>query len=132
MEKHPGVVFTSGRRTVKQQAKAMAGNVSANRKWIEQTYVASPQRTKLQKWVDEHPKAKSKADIAAGLESIFETFTDAQKNQFSRHITGQAFDLQPVPGAAGKKIKDTIRSLPKLRKFLEKEGGLVRWHADFK
>ena len=131
VQKHPNVVFTSGRRTIKQQASAMAGNIKLNRKWIEETYAASPQRTKLQKWVDQHPQATTKAAIAAGLESVFETFTDKQKNQFSRHITGQAFDVQPVAGEAGKKIKKTIKALPNLRKFLTKEGGLVRWHADF-
>src|SRR5450631_2048548 len=32
---HPNVVFTSGRRSVKQQADAMAGNIEENRQYIE-------------------------------------------------------------------------------------------------
>src|SRR6185503_21125015 len=40
----PDVVFTSGRRTVSQQANAMAGNVVQNRNWIAETYVASQER----------------------------------------------------------------------------------------
>ena len=51
--------------------------------------------------------------------------------RLSKHFSGQAFDVQPVAGAAGSAIKKTIRALPKLNNFLEKEGGLVRWHADF-
>ncbi len=37
-------------------------------------------------------------------------------------------------GAAGKgaTVKKAIADLPNLRRFLDTEGGLVRWHADFK
>lgn len=131
LQAHPNVKFTSGRRNVEDQARAMAGNVVQNRKWIQQTYAATPQRAALQKWVNDHPAAKTKAAIAAGLLSVMETWTDKQKTSISRHITGQAFDVQPVGGLAGTAIKKTIRKLPNLRKFLEREGGLVRWHADF-
>jgi len=38
--------------------------------------------------------------------------------------------VQPVEkDAAG--IKKAIRGLPGLGRFLEKEGGLIRWHAQF-
>jgi hypothetical protein len=131
LDKHPTVKFTSGRRNVAQQASAMAGNVRVNRKWIQETYTDTPQRKALQKWVDDHPDAKTKAAIAAGLESVMTTWSDLQKSRLSRHFSGQAFDVQPVVGDAGKTIKKTIRALPNLRQFLEKEGGLVRWHADF-
>jgi hypothetical protein len=131
LEKHPEVIFTSGRRTVQQQASAMAGNVRKKRKWIEQTYSDTPQRRALQKWVDDHPEAKTASAIAAGLESVMKDWSDAQKARLSRHFSGQAFDVQPVGGAAGTAIKKMIRNLPNLRKFLEKEGGLVIWHADF-
>jgi hypothetical protein len=131
LAKHPEVKFTSGRRNAEEQASAMAGNVVTKRKWIRDTYADTPQRAALQKWVDEHPKAKTKKAIAAGLLSVMNTWSDKQKGKLSRHFSGQAFDVQPVSGAAGTKIKKTIRALPNLRKFLEKEGGLVRWHADF-
>ena len=36
--RHPYVVFTSGRRGVTDQARAMASNVVRNRRWIDQTY----------------------------------------------------------------------------------------------
>ena len=41
LKAHPEVMFTSGRRTVDEQASAMAANVVKRRKWIEQTYVKS-------------------------------------------------------------------------------------------
>lgn len=129
LKDHPTVVFNSGRRTVKGQADAMAPNIVKNRKWIEQTYAQSAQRDALQKWVDDHPEAKTAAAISSGLVPIMDKWTDAERATLSRHFSGQAFDVQPV--ANGDAIKKTIRALPNLRKFLEEEGGLVIWHADF-
>lgn len=127
----PDLVFTSGRRDSKAQARAMAGNVVRNRRWIVETYTASPQRAQLQRWVDEHPEARTAAQIGAGLEAVMADWSDAQKARLSRHFSGQAFDIHPVAGAQGTRIKAAIRRLPHLRKFLENEGGLVIWHADF-
>ena len=124
------IIFTSGRRGVEQQASAMAGNVVRKRKWIQQTYRASAQRDALQRWVDTHPEAKTRAAIAAGLKGIMDGWTDAQKARFSKHFGGLAFDVRPVTQNAAK-IKTFIRRLPHLHKFLEKEGGLTIWHADF-
>lgn len=125
------VKFTSGRRSIERQASAMAPNVVKNRKWIEQTYKASPQRTALQKWVDDHPTATTAAAIAAGLEGVMKSWTEAQQRNFSRHITGDAFDVQPVAGAQGEKIKQAIAKLPKLNWHTFQEGGLEIWHAQF-
>lgn len=125
------VKFTSGRRSIERQAAAMAPNVVKNRKWIEQTYKASPQRTALQKWVDDHPAATTVAAIAAGLESVMNSWTEAQQRNFSRHITGDAFDVQPVAGAQGEKIKQAMAKLPKLNWHTFQEGGLEIWHAQF-
>jgi hypothetical protein len=126
---HPEVIFTSGRRTAQEQAEAMADNVVRRRKWIAQTYVKTRERDALQNWIDIHPEATSQAAIAAGLESLLSGWSDEQKTRVSLHFCGHAFDVQPVPH--GDAIKKTIRSLPNLRKFLEMEGGLIRWHADF-
>jgi hypothetical protein len=129
---HPSVVFMSGRRTVKGQADAMAGNVVANRNYIEETYAASTERDVLQKWVDDHPGATSKSAISTGLEGIMNGWSDAQKRKLSLHFSGEAFDVEPVSGSDGDAIKTTIKHLPKLRRFLESEGGLTIWHAEFK
>ena len=50
--------------------------------------------------------------------------------KISRHLTGRAFDLRPVTQNA-EAIKADVRALPGLNKFLEKEAGHVRWHAQF-
>lgn len=125
------VKFTSGRRSISEQAAAMAPNVVQNRRYVEQTYKDTPQRTALQKWVDDHPTATSASAIAAGLEGIMTSWTEAQQRNFSRHITGDAFDVQPVSGPQGEKIKEAIAKLPKLNWHTFKEAGLEIWHAQF-
>lgn len=125
------VKFTSGRRSIAEQGAAMAPNVLRNRKWIEQTYKDTPQRADLQNWVDDHPEAKTASTVAAGLEGVMNGWTEAQKRTFSRHITGDAFDVQPVAGATGDKIKSAITMLPKLDWSTFNEGGLEIWHAQF-
>ena len=127
---HPSVKFTSGRRNKPDQARAMASNVIRNRNWIEDTYAVSTVSKACQKWVDSHPDAKTQEDIAAGLLSVLDAATDAHLARLSRHLSGDAFDVQPVETDA-EAIKKTIRGLKGLDIFLEKEGGLVRWHAQF-
>ena len=129
--KHPTLIFTSGRRDKGDQARAMASNVVSNRKWIVQTYMANDVSAACQKWVDDNPQAQVAADIAAGLLSVLNGFDDAELRHLSKHLSGDAFDVQPVTANATQ-IKADIRALPGLDKFLEKEGGLVRWHAQFK
>ena len=125
--KHPTIEFTSGRRGIFQQAHAMARNVVVNRQWIGQTYLAG---AKLQAWVDQHPEAKTVDEITAGLEQVMQALAPEELVKISRHLTGRAFDVRPVTANA-EAIKADILSLPGLHKFLDKEGGLVRWHAQF-
>lgn len=129
-QRFPNTVFTSGRRNRSDQARAMASNVVHNRKWIGQTYSPSPASQACQKWVDDHAEATTQDAIAAGLFTVLNTFADVDLRRLSKHLSGDAFDVQPViPDAEA--IKDFIRHLPGLSKFLDKEGGLVRWHAQF-
>ena len=129
-QKHPTVSFASGRRSKADQARAMAGNVVQKRKWIEQTYAKSTACQKCQKWVDDNPEKKTKEEIETGLSSVFNELTDAELAQLSKHLSGEAFDVQPVDTNADK-IKATIRGLTGLKIFLDTEGGLTRWHAQF-
>jgi hypothetical protein len=129
-EAHPAVTFTSGRRDKDEQAGAMAGNVTKNRKWIEQTYVKSKARDACQKWVDDNADKTSKSDIKKGLATTLKALSDGELGKLSKHLSGDAFDVQPVTKDASA-IKKTIKGLPGITKFLEKEGGLVRWHAQF-
>ena len=128
---HPGVVFTSGRRDKAGQARAMASNVVKNRKWIVQTYKESDARAACQKWVDDHSAATTQAEIQAGLLSVFDGLTADQLGGLSRHLSGNAFDVQPVDSDAAA-IKASIRRLEGLALFLDREGGLERWHAEFR
>lgn len=129
-KKHPTVSFTSGRRNKAEQAGAMAGNVVLNRNWISETYASSTASEKCQKWVDDNKDKKTAIEISAGLLSVLNGLTDAQLSGLSKHLSGEAFDVQPVTDGADA-IKTTIQGLTGLSRFLEKEGGLVRWHAQF-
>ncbi len=129
-KKFPSVVFTSGRRSKEDQARAMASNVVENRTWIKETYAQSAARDACQKWLDEHKDKTTKEDITAGLKGVLDGLTDAQLRQLSKHLSGDAFDVQPVDKDADK-IKKAIRKLTGITKFLDQEGGLVRWHAQF-
>lgn len=129
-KEHPTVTFTSGRRDKADQARAMADNVALNRTWIEETYAKSKARDACQKWVNDNADKKTAADIEAGLLGVLNGLTDSELAQLSKHLSGEAFDVQPVTIDAGK-IKTTIKGLPGVKKFLDTEGGLVRWHAQF-
>lgn len=128
---HPAVTFTSGRRSKEDQARAMAANVVQNRRWIAQTYRAGALCTSCQGWLDVHPERTSRQDIQAGILSVLDQASDAELAKFSGHLGGMAFDVEPVTVDA-EAIKATIRRLPGLDKFLDTEGGLVRWHAQFR
>ena len=128
----PGnIYFTSGRRSIEKQARAMAPNVVANRQWIEQTYKNTPQRHALQEWVDNNPQANTTESIAVGLKSVMYGWTEEEKTGFSRHITGNAFDIKPVAGELGERIKEAIGELPNIQWYTFSEGGLELWHAQF-
>jgi hypothetical protein len=132
LEKYPQLVVTSGLRDKHGQAHAMASNVVKNRKFIAKTYVVSDVRDELQTWVDEHPEAATVDAVTAGLERIINTYPADELAHLSRHLSGDAFDLQPREDLDNAdQIKADIRNLDGINKFLEKEAGLVRWHAQF-
>jgi hypothetical protein len=127
---HPSVIFTSGRRNKRDQARAMSENVVLNRKWIEQTYAKTTASDRCQRWVDDNPDKTTQQEVEAGLASVIDALPDGELARLSKHLSGDAFDVQPVTEDA-EKIKATIRSLPGLKVFLDMEGGLIRWHAQF-
>jgi hypothetical protein len=128
---HPAVKFTSGRRGKDDQARAMASNVVKNRKWIEQTYRLTEVSARCQNWVDANPDRKTQKEVQDGLLSVLDSVTTVELAKLSKHLSGDAFDVQPVDKNAAA-IKQTIESLPGKDKFLDKEGGLVRWHVQFR
>jgi hypothetical protein len=60
--------------------------------------------------------------IAQGLIEVMSAMSDNELSMISMHLTGQAFDVKPQSSNA-EEMKNYIRSLPGLTKFLEKEGG---------
>jgi hypothetical protein len=121
----PGVVFTSGRRSVTDQARAMAQNVAKRRDFIQKTYVPSPGIHQLQQWVNSHPEATTVSEIAAGLEHVMNGLPQEQLLHISKHLTGHAFDVKPH--------SCTVSQIEALHpaKFLQHEAGLERWHVQF-
>ncbi len=131
LKEYPDIVFTSGRRDLAGQAHAMAGNVVKKRDWIEKTYAMNDASKACQKWVDNHPEAKTQKQIAAGLLETLKKL-GPKAAQISRHLTGDAFDVQPVKDKEkAEAIKKSIRELPGVKQFLDKEGGLEIWHVGF-
>ena len=131
--KYQKTFFTSGLRTKKEQAYAMAGNIvkSGNRNWIKETYADSEPIRKLQKWVDDNPNSTTKEQIGNGLLSVMDKMSERDILKVSKHLTGDAFDVQPTTSNPDE-VKKYIKNLPGVTKFLDREGGLVIWHAQFK
>jgi len=125
----PHVRFTSGRREMADQARAMAQNVvgGGGRNWIGATYAKGGPAQQLQKWVTEHPKARSQAEVQSGLLGIMQAMSPDELMGVSKHLSGEAFDVQP--NSIDIKL---IQALPGLTQFLPKEGKLVRWHIYIK
>ena len=87
---------TSGRRSLVDQARAMAQNVAKNRKWISETYAASTLGARCQRWLDVNAKKTSQSDIERGLLDVLQDATDTERRHLSKHLSGDAFDVQPV------------------------------------
>jgi hypothetical protein len=129
-DRFPTVRFTSGRRNVSGQLRAMAGNVVKVRSFIKQVYKDSPLVRALQAWVDAHPEATTEAQIQAGLQSVANTFPIADVEALSKHTAGQAFDVQPVNGDLGNQITNFLRdkAINNGGKFFNREANQRRWH----
>lgn len=129
--KYPNTKFLSGRRGTRQeQAHAMAGNIVGNRKWIEGVPYTFSKAKDLQKWVDDHPEKITRADIAAGLQTIMDTWSDQEMGLLSRHFVGEAFDVAPTTDNP-KDVKEAMRTLAGCKRFLDTEGGKEIWHVQF-
>lgn len=130
LQQWPGVVFTSGRRTREDQARAMAQDVAQNRQWIRQTYAASSARAKCQAAVDSVPMAKLPSELAAAIYSVLLDMGDAELSKLSKHPAGLAFDV--APDSLPEEARDWLAEQAELHngKLLLKEGGLVRVHFE--
>ena len=133
--KYSQITFNSGKRDAAAQASAMAANVVQDRTGYLGTYKATDLAKQLQDWVDKNPKATDQASIAAGLKSVMDTWANKDLLRLSKHLTGEAFDMQPIE--SDKQAADIKKDAAEMAKkegssgsdFLEKEGNLTRWHV---
>lgn len=130
----PNVVFTSGRRSLEDQARVMATNVMKNRNWIRETYKVGEL---LQPVVDRAPRNASRTQMEGLLLNQMLLLQDADVMKISAHLTGDAFDIRPmvdasdIPTAEGFDVIDFIRRDLQDSRLLLREGGLVIWHCQF-
>lgn len=130
---HPDVVFTSGRRMRADQARAMASNILASAHgWIRNTYKKSEASEACASWVDVYLRDELDS-ISGGLFDVMSKLTDEQLSKLSKHMSGHAFDIQPVYGLRGSMILSTAKKVVAKYggKFIQHEGGLERWHCQF-
>lgn len=127
--KFAGVVFASGRRTVREQARAMAANAAADVDFVRSTYVNSLAARRCQAWVDMHLTAKQD-QIAEAFERILCDLPDSELAHLTRHVSGDAFDVVPSTAA----VRAFLVELADRHggKFLDHEGKLLRWHWEAK
>lgn len=126
----PFVVFTSGHRSLEEQANAMAGNVLRSRGWIHVTYLPSKVRDACHEWVLKARHVRTRADLAFGLLMILRQHTPEEVSRLTLHVTGDAFDIDPnAPADCVEFLRAEARRLD--GKFLEREGGIkiLHWQA---
>lgn len=131
------VTFTSGRRTVHEQADAMAADIISSglgADWIIQTYVPSYARGACFAAVYDLTMPLALDAVKQALCNVLSHMTDADLFRLSHHLGGCAFDLRPEPlavwwGACMAWLGDECRA--KKGKLLQREGVLVRTHAEF-
>lgn len=143
-KRFPNAKITSGRRTIAEQALAMAKNVAKDRermrkvspllaerpsKWIESTYAGGRVVEECQDWVDRHPNADVSV-MGTAFASIISMFPEDDQRRMSKHLTGEALDVEPVIGADGEELLKVLKdwAFRKGGRFLSSEGALIVWH----
>lgn len=144
LEKHPGVVFTSGRRDILGQAQAMASNtIRYGMDWLEGTYgVKHPYCVEqLVYWMVDHlDKTASVSAMTEGFSTVLTDYVKDHPTAFA-HCQGLAFDIACPRFGSGqidedntKAIVTTIQQLPPglgLTWVTSRESGLRVIHAQF-
>lgn len=142
------VHFTSGYRSLWDQARAMAANVAKKRTWIGETYVRKERPSyqiaqTLQQWIDTHPTLITVAALSTDI------YSQLQQHPFGWNISfhctringlpaAHAFDLTPLENdsdemtAIGQEVWKRIKKLPGLDAAVTREGGLSIWHVQFR
>jgi hypothetical protein len=135
----PSAILTSGRRSLEATASAEAANTVLNPKFISQTYKHDANgnqcavATTLQAWVDAQQACLPGEAYDAAFLAILRSFPADELRKFSRHTTGDAFDVHPDGDAAELAwLKNAVAARVAAggsALFLEQEAGLTRWHV---
>ncbi len=127
-------VLTSGKRSLEATAAAVAADVAENTQFITNTYKKPlcAVAVALQGWVDAQGACLPAETYRAAFLAILGTFSADDLRKFSRHTTGDAFDIRPdgdptkiayLERAAVARVAAGGSAL-----FLEREAGEIRWH----
>lgn len=101
LAQRPDVILVSGRRTLEQQASAMAGNVlERGNDWVARTYVPSPASKAVASFLAAQDECLDKPSLTAGLYGVLSGFAGAELRALSWHLDGDAFDAAPIGDAA--------------------------------
>lgn len=139
---HPTVVFTSGRRDVRGQARAMAVNtIRYGVGWLGQTYKNQDMVRSLEEWMEQHVDQTASEKLLT--EGFYQTLMDTQSGQLAQfpHCRGDAFDIQcpryesgQIDEPATLRIQHTIEMLPielGLQLILTREGAHRIIHSQY-
>jgi len=140
--KHPTVLFTSGRRDVREQARVMAENtIRYGVGWLGETYKNRQMVESLEDWMEQNLDKTSSVPMMT--EGFYVTLTSTMPGQLMQfpHCRGDAFDIQCPRFASGQvdeqtvsQIRHTLETLPNelgLQLILTKEGAHRVIHAQF-
>jgi hypothetical protein len=141
---HPEAVFTSGRRDVMDQARAMAQNaVRYGSGWLDSTYKDKRIVKCLMTYMEENPEKCSDSKVLA--HAFYEQLQEHFAGDLLKfpHVRGDAFDIQYPKlknglhdKATADQIIATIQMCPEfgipLEWVTDQEGKLKVIHAQFK
>lgn len=126
----PGmIVWTSGRRTVYDQAKAMAVNhLDDPLRYMKKTYVQGA------RFIEALEMAPVTGSVQGVTNIFYELMIRNPEIVHSPHYDGRAVDLKPMedtdgdPTPDGQKVILWIKTCPDTDDFRTREGTLPRWH----
>jgi hypothetical protein len=129
-----GSSFTSGRRSIDDQARADAQCVVESRAFIPNIYVPSPVRAAMVSICDANPYADA-ATLGPLFAACLGAFSDDALSHFSLHLSGNAVDCAPIGDPAREQwatqyVAAWIAAGGSARsKVLTRESGLSRLHV---
>lgn len=144
LKRHPEAWFTSGRRDLMDQARAMAQNaVTFGATWLDDTYKNKRIVHHLMTYMEENPEHCRDAKVLG--HHFYEELQEHFAGEYAKfpHLRGDAFDIRYprlknglYDRPSGDRIMATLRSLPEhgiaIDWVTDREGKLTVIHAQFK